>query len=63
MVVVCRRCGEPLSRALERLAVIPELAPHPDWQRNGGCCGHDGMDGPNRPRFEPAAVHLVPAEE
>jgi hypothetical protein len=24
------------------------LEPHPDALRNSGCCGHDGLDGPNR---------------
>jgi len=24
------------------------LEPHPDPRRNSGCCGHDGLDGPNR---------------
>lgn len=24
------------------------LAAHPDPGRNSGCCGHDGLDGPNR---------------
>lgn len=24
------------------------LEPHPDGLRNSGCCGHDGLDGPNR---------------
>jgi hypothetical protein len=23
------------------------LAPSPDPRRNSGCCGHDGLDGPN----------------
>ncbi len=25
-----------------------ELEPHPEPSRNSGCCGHDGLDGPNR---------------
>ena len=24
-----------------------DLTPHPDLRRNSGCCGHDGLDGPN----------------
>ena len=24
------------------------LEPHPDRLRSSGCCGHDGLDGPNR---------------
>lgn len=24
------------------------LVRHPDVRRNSGCCGHDGLDGPNR---------------
>lgn len=24
------------------------LEPHPDRVRSSGCCGHDGLDGPNR---------------
>lgn len=26
----------------------PDLPRHPEARRNGGCCGHDGCDGPNR---------------
>jgi hypothetical protein len=29
-------------------ADAPDLKPHPEPRRNSGCCGHDGLDGPNR---------------
>jgi len=47
------RCedGTPTS-ALGCLVVNPQdvlaLEEHPDSLRNSGCCGHDGLEGPNR---------------
>lgn len=52
---------EPVSRLGERdgppastlgcLVINPfdalPLLPHPDRRRSSGCCGHDGLDGPN----------------
>ena len=29
-------------------ADAPDLGVHPDWVRSSGCCGNDGLDGPNR---------------
>lgn len=43
--------GDPAS-TLGCLVTNPQDAPdlkiHPEPRRNSGCCGHDGLDGPNR---------------
>jgi len=42
--------GEPASTS-GCLVINPEdardLKPHPEPRRSSGCCGHDGLDGPN----------------
>ena len=46
-----RQDGRPTS-TLGCVVINPEdalaLVTHPDPRRNSGCCGHDGLDGPNQ---------------